>query len=169
MENRTYRESSTRAVCPDRRSRADRRHAASFWALFAGKPRRRKSRGRRKTDKGAYVDIYDSRSWGIAVAVLALSLLDAVLTRIHLVRGTAHELNPILRVIIEHGGLPAFFAAKAAMTVFPMAIIIIHKEWVLGRYAARLCLLAYVLISFYHVYLLFGARTLTALLVSPAA
>ena len=103
------------------------------------------------------------------MAVLALSLLDAVLTRIHLVRGTAHELNPILRVIIEHGGLPAFFAAKAAMTVFPMAIIIIHKEWVLGRYAARLCLLAYVLISFYHVYLLFGARTLTALLVSLAA
>jgi len=164
MKNRTYRDPSTGAARAERRSQSDRRHTASFWTLFAEKPRRRKSRGRRKTDRGAYVDIYDSRSWSIAIAVLGLSLLDAVLTRMHLVRGSARELNPILREIIEHGGLPAFFAAKAALTVLPMALIIIHKEWALGKYAARLCLFAYILVSIYHVILLFGARTLTAFL-----
>jgi hypothetical protein len=156
MENRTYHDSSTGKACAERRSGSFRRtsYSFSFRSLFLKGPRRRKSRGRRITDKGAYVDIYDSRSWSIAIAVLILSLMDALLTSMHLVRGTASELNPILNEILDSGGLPAFFAAKAAMTVFPMAIILIHKEWTLGRYAARLCLFAYILLSCYHTFLI---------------
>jgi hypothetical protein len=156
MENKNYLDPAIGKIYNERQSTADRRNPASFGSLFARGPRRRRSRGRRKTDKGAYVDIYDSRSWSIAIAVLILSLIDALLTRMHLVRGSASELNPILAHIINHGGLPAFFAAKAAMTIIPMAVILVHKEWRLGRYAARLCLLAYIIISCYHVYLILG-------------
>jgi|WetSurMetagenome_2_1015567.scaffolds.fasta_scaffold367729_1 hypothetical protein len=165
MKNTHYRDPVTGEICAERRTGTGRRSSASIASLFARTPRRRKSRGRRKTDRGAYVDVYDRKTWSIAVAVLILSLIDALLTWMHLVRGSAYELNPILGEIINHGGIPAFFAAKAAMTIFPMVVIVVHKEWTLGRYAARLCLLAYILISCYHVYLLFGARYMTALLI----
>lgn len=158
MGNGTFRDPGTGKLAEERRSGIDRRDAVSFRDLFLRRPRRRKSRGRRKTDQGAYVDIYDARTWGIVVAVLALSLLDAILTRFHLMRGSAEEWNPLMRSIIQEGGFPAFYAAKAAMTVFPMAIIMIHKEWALGRCAAWLCLGAYVLLSCYHVFLLFAAH-----------
>jgi hypothetical protein len=154
MENRTFRNPKTGQSLADRRSRANRRGARAFSALFAGGHRRRKSRGRRNTDAASYVDIYDSRTWSIAIAVLMLSLMDALLTGLHMIRGTARELNPIMNAFLSFGGLPAFFTAKVAMTIFPMAVIMIHKEWALGRYAAWLCLLAYVILSFYHVYLI---------------
>jgi hypothetical protein len=156
MENKTYRNPITGQIDIERRSNANRRIFRSFWDLFSKSPRRRKSCGRRRTDQGAYVDIYDSKSWGIAIAVLVLSLLDALLTRLHLVRGTARELNPLLDTIIDHGGMTAFYIAKAAMTAFPMALILVHKEWTLGKYAARFCLFAYLLITVYHMYLIFG-------------
>ena len=75
----------------------------------------------------------------------------------HLLRGSAEEWNPLMKAVISEAGMPAFFALKLAMTVIPMALILVHKEWVLGRYAARLCLWAYILLSCYHVYLLFAA------------
>lgn len=142
---------------PERRSGVDRRDAPSLGVLLRTRPRRRRSRGRRATDRGGYVDIYDSRTWGIALSVCALSLADALLTRMHLLRGSAEEWNPLMKAVISEAGMPAFFALKLAMTVIPMALILVHKEWVLGRYAARLCLWAYILLSCYHVYLLFAA------------
>lgn len=155
MKNSFYRDPTTGAILPERRSGKTRREPAPLSSIFSSPHRRRKSKGRRRSDRGAYVDIYDSRSWGVAIAVLLLSLLDAVLTAIHLLQGSATEVNPIMNAIIVHGGLPAFFCAKAAMTIFPMAIIFIHKEWTLGRLAARLCLIAYCLLTAYHTYLMY--------------
>ena len=43
---------------------------------------------------------------------------------------------------------------KAAMTVIPVFIILIHKEWRLARYAARIVLWAYILLAIYHIFLL---------------
>ena len=154
----------------ERRSGINRRTPSTFWsALFSSGPRRRKCRGRRKTDQGAYVDNYDSQTLTIATAVLILSFVDALLTRIHLERGTAHELNPLMNEIIDHGGLTAFFAIKAAMTIFPMLVIVIHKEWAWGRYAVRLCLITYVLLSVYHLYLFIGVHRIACLLVGNHA
>ncbi len=153
---KTYRDSSTEKILVDRRTGIDRREPVSFFAFWSSRQRRRRSRGRRATDKGAYVDIYDARTLGIVTAVLLLSLMDAVLTGLHMIRGTAEELNPILNAVLAHGGLPAFFSVKAALTILPLAVILIHKEWTLGRYAARLCLLTYLMLSFYHLYLIFG-------------
>jgi hypothetical protein len=161
MKNKTYRDPTTGKICLERRSNSNRRIPVSIRDFFSKKPRRRKSRGRRKTDKGAYVDVYDSGSIGIAIAVLVLSLFDAFFTRMHLIRGSAQECNPLLNAIINHGGLTAFFVVKIAMTAFPMAIILVHKEWDWGRYAARLCLFAYILITCYHLYLIACLRLLS--------
>ena len=155
MRKRVYLDPATGKPTEERRSGTDRRNAMSFSKLFARRPLRRKSRGRRKTDQGAYVDIYDSQTWLIAITVLILSFFDAVLTRMHLMRGSASEANPLMREVIDHGGFPLFYIAKATMTFFPVVVIMIHKEWALGRFAAKLCLLAYVLLSCYHLFLLF--------------
>ena len=163
-----YLDPSTGKLLPDRRSGIDRREFVPFFKFWGSIHRRRKSRGRRITDKGAYVDIYDSRTLGIVVAVLLLSLLDALLTGWHMIRGSARELNPILNAVLAHGGLPAFFTVKAAMTVLPMAVILIHKEWAFGKYAARLCLLAYILLSLYHFYLIVGVEKLAVFFIARA-
>ena len=144
-------------ACPGvdrRKSNCGRREPMPFWKVFSFRPRRRKSRGRRKTDPGAYVDIYDVRSYCIVFAVLTLSLLDALLTHFHLKRGIAEEANPILRAIIESVGYPSFYSAKIAMTTLPIVVILIHKEWALGKHAARFSLWAYIILSLWHIFIL---------------
>jgi hypothetical protein len=111
-------------------------------------------------DKGAYVDIYGFWDWAVAISVLLLSCLDAVLTGLHMTRGSARELNPLMNAVINRGGLPVFFFVKAAMTIFPVAIIMVHKEWPLGRFAARLCLGAYTALALYHIYLIYAGRVI---------
>jgi hypothetical protein len=149
-----YRDSETGRILAERRSGGDRRAPRLFFSVFINSFRRRKSGGRRETDKGGYVDVYGWRTWIVLIGVLVLSAVDAVMTAIHVVRGTALEMNPIMAAIINHGGLPAFFGAKAAMTIFPMAVIVVHKEWPMGKLAARVCLWAYALLSLYHLYLI---------------
>ena len=78
------------------------------------------------------------------------------MTGVQIVAGKVKEANPLMDATIAHGGLYTFFSVKALMTALPLAIIILHKEWILARYAARLCLLSYVLISCYHIYLAFA-------------
>ena len=156
MNERFYVHPSTGKVLVERRSGIDRRDPA-FRFLF-GHPRRRRKGGRRKTDRGGYVDIYDVRTWSVVIAILILSFLDAVLTGLQVIRGSAHELNPILDAAISCGGIPALFGVKAAMTLLPITVILVHKEWTLGRYAARLCLWSYILVSVYHLYLVFGVE-----------
>lgn len=100
------------------------------------------------------------------IAILILSLLDALLTGLHMVGGSAKELNPILNFVLVYGGLPAFFVVKALLTILPVAIIMVHKEWTMGKYAAHLCLWAYILLSFYHLYLVFGVQKLRSFFVA---
>jgi hypothetical protein len=158
MEKNFYRDPMTGKVLPERRTGVDRRTPSTVFRIFAGRFRRRASKGRRKTDPGAYVDVYDPRSWYIAVTVLVLSCLDALMTGLHMTKGSATELNPVMNIVLIYGGLPAFFGAKVILTVFPMAVILVHKEWSLGRFAARLCLWSYVLIFFYHLYLISAVK-----------
>jgi hypothetical protein len=163
MGNKTFSDPLADEELFERRSGFDRRSPKSFFAFITSRHRRRKSKGRRKTDRGAYVDIYDSRTWSIVVAIVVLSFMDALLTCFHMMRGSARELNPILSAIIAYGGLSAFFTFKAAMTILPISVIMIHKEWTLGRYAARLCLWTYILLSIYHLYLITSAQVLHAM------
>jgi len=130
----------------------DRRRKPGFPRLFFGQ-RRRRSTGRRFPESPGYVDVYDFRSWAIALSILFLSVIDAFLTGLQVSCGSVIEANPLMRLILVRGGIPHFFGAKIAMTALPLALLIMHKEWSLARFAARSCLWAYILLSFYHIYL----------------
>ena len=149
----------------ERRSSLDRRLPPAFPPQFSGQ-RRRRSKGRRRTDAAGYVDIYDRWTWIKAQSVMGLSFLDALLTVYQIQRGSVREANPIMDLAIQWGGIYTFFSLKAAMTAFPLAIIILHKEWVLARHMARLCLCFYVIILMYHLYLVSGLSGLTTSLSS---
>lgn len=152
MKNNLFYDPVTEKIAVNRRSGQDRRGRISIFPLSHFRPLRRKKGGRRETD-GGYVDIYDSRIWLVALSVICLSLMDALLTQRHLIHGSARELNPIMDAAIRTGGMPAFYAFKGILTLIAVSIIMLHKEWSLGRIAARICLWAYILLSLYHLYL----------------
>lgn len=152
MKNESYINPTTGKVLSDRRSGTDRRDHRSIFPFSYLGPLRRKRSGRRKEDTG-YVDLYDARTWMMAISVILLSLMDAILTQQHLAIGSAEEMNPIMQAVIHIGGIPAFYGAKGFLTLVAVAIIMLHKEWALGKYAARFCLWAYIFLSLYHLYL----------------
>lgn len=158
-----YPEASDRPAT-ERRRGLDRREQAGILSLFARNPRRRRSKGRRATDRGSYVDVYDARSWAWALSVLLLSLLDAVLTWHQIAGGWVGEANPLMKEILNRGGTSAFFSVKAGMTVFPLAIILVHKEWEISKFAVRICLWSYILVSIYHLFLLWETGQISRLL-----
>jgi hypothetical protein len=158
MNKNFYRDLLTGKIHADRRSGDDRRDRISIFPLSHFGPLRRRKGGRRKTDNGGYVDIYDSRTWCVAIAVILLSIMDAVLTQRHLISGTARELNPIMNAVINKGGMPAFYGTKTLVTIISVAIIILHKEWSMGKLAARICLWCYILLAIYHLFLVFLLR-----------
>jgi hypothetical protein len=113
------------------------------------------------------VDIYDRGSWEIASAVMCMSLLDAIFTVVQIQRGVVREANPVMNLTLTWGGISAFFCLKASMTAVALAIIIVHKEWALARYVARVCLWFYILIMFYHLYLISGCAGAAARFFTP--
>jgi hypothetical protein len=137
----------------DKRMGEDRRRKPTFpppSSIY----RRRKSSGRRQTDPPRYVDVYDAGSWGVAMSILLLSALDAILTGLQIRTGFFREANPLMNAVLAYGGVHSFVSIKLAMTAMPLAIIILHKEWTVARFAARLCLWAYILLTLYHLYLI---------------
>src|SRR5512135_812221 len=113
--------SVTPGVNSERRGSSERRSPPTFPPQFSSQ-RRRHSKGRRKTDRGGYVDIYDRGSWALAAAVMGLSFLDAVLTVVQINRGVVREANPLMGEVLKWGGIYVFFSLKTAMTAFPLAI-----------------------------------------------
>jgi len=137
----------------DKRMGEDRRRKPAFPPA-SSIYRRRRSSGRRGTDPPRYVDVYDAGSWGVAMSILLLSALDAMLTGMQIRSGFFREANPLMNAVLVHGGVHSFVSIKLAMTAMPLAIIILHKEWAVARFAARLCLWAYILLTLYHLYLI---------------
>ena len=90
----------------------------------------------------------------MAISILLLSTLDAVLTGMQIRTGYFREANPLMNAVLVYGGVHSFVSIKLAMTAIPLAIIVLHKEWAVARFAARLCLWAYILLTFYHLYLI---------------
>ncbi len=85
--------------------------------------------------------------------MLGLSLLDAAFTGAEISTGKVIEANPLMHAAMTRGGLATFVGLKAAMTALPVAFLVLHKEWPLARFTALLCLWSYILIAFYHFYL----------------
>ena len=141
----------------ERRSGEDRRQRPKLLRLFITPGRRRKW-GRRSSDPPGYVDLYDWRTWAVALSVLILCCLDAILTTLQISAGRAEELNPMMAHLIRSGGPNIFFALKMAFTSLALAVIVLHKDFGIGRLAARFSLWSYILVAVYHVCLVFRWR-----------
>jgi hypothetical protein len=137
----------------ERRSRKDRRQLPKFPPLYTPYSRRKKS-GRRKTDDGGYVDVYDFRTWDLALSVMILSILDGILTSLEISVKGAEEMNPLMKHLLQAGGSFFFLALKLTLTSLALAVIVLHKEFRIGRNAARFCLWSYIIIAIYHLYLI---------------
>ena len=140
-------------VTQERRTGRDRRRPPVFPPRFSAH-RRRRCAGRRAGDAPGYVDIYDAATWAVAFSILVLSFIDAASTTLLIRSAHAREANPLMKAVLGFGGAYTFVSVKLLLTSFPLAIIVMHKEWRLARFAARTVLLAYALLAVYHVFLL---------------
>jgi hypothetical protein len=110
----------------DRRSGFDRRSAtlAAYWhgARF---PRRRS--GRRASDQQhAIIDWYSPRLLIPVMGILALSVLDALLTVVLMKHGVA-ELNPVMALFLPHS-LAWFALLKLALTGGGLCVLVVFNR-----------------------------------------
>jgi len=138
----------------ERRFGEDRRRRPKLLPLFTMFGRRRKW-GRRGSDPAGYVDLYDWRTWAVAISVLILCCLDAILTSLQISAGRVEEINPLMAHVLRSGGPHLFFALKVAFTSLALAVIVLHKDFRIGRLAARFSLWSYILVAVYHLCLVF--------------
>ncbi len=80
-------------------------------------------------------------------------MIDAFLTAFQVKRGFVREANPLMNMVLVRCGDYSFVSLKLALTAVPLAILVLHREWRVARYAARVCLWAYILLTCYHLYL----------------
>jgi hypothetical protein len=94
------------------------------YLLFNG----RRERVRREEDRRKifFFDRYDSKLFAPIMAILLLSILDALLTLILIANGSS-ELNPVMAYFLQHG-LLAFIVAKYFLTSVGVVILLIFKN-----------------------------------------
>ena len=111
----------------DRRTGQDRRQRSTlfnFRYLWGGS---RKAPRRKEDLQTTYVDRYDWRLMVVTVAVLALCIVDAILTLILLGNG-ARELNLLMDYLIQ-SDLSRFLNVKLAITAGGMILLVRHERF----------------------------------------
>ena len=111
----------------ERRSGEDRRthrFPKLKYLLFAGK----RSHVRRQKDwhHTFYFDRYSSNIFAAIVAILLLSILDALLT-LYLIDNGSRELNPIMSYFLEYGPF-VFMGAKYLLTCVGVVILLLFRN-----------------------------------------
>jgi hypothetical protein len=111
----------------EKRSGTDRRSnkkARLKYLLFKG----RRERVRREEDRHKlhFFDRYNPKLFAAIIAILMLSIFDAILTLILIENGSS-ELNPIMAYLLEHGPLP-FVIVKYCMTCCGVVILLIFSN-----------------------------------------
>jgi hypothetical protein len=112
---------------PEKRSGKDRRtHQFPKWRylLFSG----RRANARRKEDihRTFYFDRYSSNLFAAIIAILMLSVLDALLT-LYLIDNGSTELNPVMSYFIEYGPF-VFMGAKYFLTCTGVIILLLFRN-----------------------------------------
>ena len=123
----------TKYIGVERRSGQDRRQnrlTISKRLFFNG----RRESGRRAEDRKQIMalDRYSPSLFIGIVAVLSLSLLDAMLTLTLLSRG-ARELNPVMAYYLSHGPY-VFLSVKYGLTALSVLLIVLLKDSLPHRY-----------------------------------
>jgi hypothetical protein len=111
----------------EKRSGEDRRiHQFPKWRyfLFSGK----RAKARRKEDKHRtfYFDRYSSHLFAAIVAILLLSVLDALLT-LYLIDNGSTEVNPVMSYFIEYGPF-VFMMVKYFLTCTGVIILLLFRN-----------------------------------------
>lgn len=140
----------------ERRRKRERRQRLpwiSYQHWFGGG----RGSGRRNQDNSHYVDYYESKLLYIAIAILALSILDAALT-LKLISMGATEANTFLRMMLKDGVF-AFTATKLGATAVGLVLLVMHKNFkylrVIPVYVVlNVILCAYLALVCYEVFLL---------------
>lgn len=111
----------------EKRGGEDRRiHQFPKWRylLFSG----RRAKARRKEDKHRtfYFDRYSSNLFAAIVAILLLSVLDALLT-LYLIDNGSTEINPVMSYFIKYGPF-VFMMAKYLLTCTGVIILLLFRN-----------------------------------------
>ncbi|WP_165220463.1 DUF5658 family protein [Aquisphaera insulae] len=122
----------------------------------------RRGRVRRAPDRvGAYfLDRFDATTLAFTLAILALSLIDGLLT-IELLDRNGEEINPVMRHFLGHGHGP-FLMAKYCLTAAGLPFLVVFKNWPFWGtrfrvgYLLPLVLALYVALLTYQLHLLHG-------------
>ena len=95
-----------------------------IWYLFFG---RRKEMRRNDDNRESYfLDHFSLRIFIVIIAIILLSLTDALLT-LYLIRNGAAEANPIMEHFLRYGTLP-FLTAKYLLTTASIVLLLIYKN-----------------------------------------
>jgi hypothetical protein len=133
----------------ERRKTFDRREGNTpFLSRFWLRGKRRG--GRRRSDRPeGYVDRYRAGEWGLAVAVMALSMSDLILTLVYLSLG-GEERNPIMDSLLQHSrGL--FIGVKVAVSGLGALFLLVHVRFRNVRKGLIVIVVLYMLLIIYHL------------------
>ena len=144
----------------EKRSGRDRRtHQFPKWRylLFSGK----RAKARRKEDihRTFYFDRYSSNLFAAIVAILILSVLDALLT-LYLIDHGSTELNPVMAYFIDYGPF-VFMGAKYFLTCTGVIILLLFRNVLQKRSITHTQhLFSYIIVAFssviaWELYLIF--------------
>jgi hypothetical protein len=109
--------------------------------------------GFRRAGEGhhAYVDCLERRVVGLAVLVYVCSILDALLTMLHLHEGGS-EANPLMHLTLVHSQT-LFLAVKIGFTGPVVWFLAVHQQWSLAARGLFGLALGYGTLLVYHLVL----------------
>jgi hypothetical protein len=133
----------------DRRGRPTPMLSRHAW--FGG---RRRTVRRAHEREGAFVDVHGPRVLLVAVAIVALNLLDAWFTLLFLSHG-GEELNPMVQLVLDLGGHPwPFLLLKTVGIGCACALLVVTKNFRPARWGMAIVLIGYSVLLCWHLYLL---------------
>jgi len=92
--------------------------------LFFG--RRKEMRRDEDNQESYFLDHFSLRIFIVIIAIILLSLTDALLT-LYLIRNGAAEVNPVMNHFLRYGPLP-FLAAKYLLTTASIVLLLTYKN-----------------------------------------
>ncbi len=117
----------------DSTARRENEGFPGLWYLFFG---RRKEMRRDEDNRESYfLDHFSLRIFIVIIAIILLSLTDALLT-LYLIRHGAAEVNPIMEHFLRYGPLP-FLSAKYLLTTASIVLLLIYKNVYIFRTRIR--------------------------------
>jgi len=142
----------------DRRTIAVDRRDQTFWSVMYGGIYPRRIYNRRPADNQKFiVDWHDSGLFMIAMAIILMSLMDALFT-LNLLSLGADEINYFMKVLIESGA-SLFLLVKLAATFCGVLLLVAYSRFRLGgilpvRRVLEILCGVYVCLIIWELYLL---------------